>query len=129
MMGYSYSQDDGPVMCFNGVKSYYTGWYSDKVTTVDASNTANSFSGDVYGIANYETSPGPVIVRIRDPSTTANDHYVMFNRKTGINSGVVEAGNQVLVTRGNSGGESDLRAKLSKCKNMLIDLSCRIETS
>lgn len=122
-MGYIDSEDDGPAMCFNGVKSWYTFWYRDKMRSVSSSDTTNSFSGDIYGIANYDTSPGRVIVRIEDPFTSQNDHFVMFNRKTGINSGVVEAGDQVTVTRGDSFIESDLRAKLSKI--VLINLCCQ----
>jgi hypothetical protein len=28
MMGYSYGQDNGPMMCFNGAKSWQLGWYA-----------------------------------------------------------------------------------------------------
>jgi hypothetical protein len=35
MMGFSYSQDNTPVMCFNAAKSWQLGWYSDMTTTLD----------------------------------------------------------------------------------------------
>merc|ERR1711862_602155 len=55
MMGYSYSQDDGPVMCFNAAKSHQTGWYSDEVTVVTpGSDSADGcFDDQVFGVADY----------------------------------------------------------------------------
>ena len=34
MMGYSYNQDEGPVMCFNGVKSWRLDWYPNGRETI-----------------------------------------------------------------------------------------------
>ena len=34
MMGYSYNQDEGPVMCFNGVKSWQLDWYPNGRETI-----------------------------------------------------------------------------------------------
>jgi hypothetical protein len=51
-MGYSYSQDDGPVMCFNGAKSWQTGWYNPKSAVVTPS-TGGCFEGNLYGIADF----------------------------------------------------------------------------
>eukprot|EP00571_Detonula_confervacea_P016393 CAMPEP_0172302430 /NCGR_PEP_ID=MMETSP1058-20130122/4128_1 /TAXON_ID=83371 /ORGANISM="Detonula confervacea, Strain CCMP 353" /LENGTH=626 /DNA_ID=CAMNT_0013012899 /DNA_START=109 /DNA_END=1989 /DNA_ORIENTATION=+ len=115
MMGYSYSQDNGPIMCFNAAKSWQTGWYSDKAEVVDPS-AGNCFEQDVYGISDYSEGVAQVVlVKINDSSAT--DFYVNFNRKNGINSGTVEGGNQVTVVRqGNEGtsySESELMTKMS----------------
>jgi hypothetical protein len=48
MMGYSYNQDDTPVMCFNAAKSSQLTWYSDKELTI-----TQSWTGKVIGLADY----------------------------------------------------------------------------
>jgi len=112
MMGFSYSQDDGPKMCFNAAKSWQLGWYSDKHIQVDADG---AYSGPLMGIVNYSSNSSPVLVKINTSSTV--DYYVNFNRKTGFNSGTVEGGDQVTVVSAGGEGtgyaESELLAKLS----------------
>ena len=115
MMGYSYGQDDGPVMCFNAAKSWQTQWYASKSIVVDPS-AGGCFVGNLYGIADYgNAASSTVLVKIDDAS--AMDYFVAFNRKIGINSGTVEAGDQVTVVQaggeGTSYAESSLLAKLS----------------
>ncbi len=125
MMGYSYSQDNGPIMCFNGPKSWQLGWYDDKAIELDPLITPNGqWSGRLHGIANYSpTISNNVLVKLE----TGNDldYYINFNRKTGINSGTVEGGNQVLITEqggnGVSKSESKQLAKLSNGGTYIID--------
>ena len=109
-MGYSYSSDDGPRMCFNAPKNWQLQWYSDRQVTV-----SGGWSGDLYGIADYVgTNEGDTVI-VQIPGGT-EDWYVSFNRKTGINSGTPEGGNQVLVHKRSSSsgyGKSDLMAKLN----------------
>ena len=118
MMGFSYSQDNGPVMCFNAAKSWQTGWYTAKDYEVNPTFTDGTecFDADLYGIADYANPAAAVVlVKINDPSSST-DRYVTFNRRFGINSGTVEAGNQVTVTsrpQGNGYGTSTLKAKLN----------------
>eukprot|EP00984_Skeletonema_dohrnii_P001833 scaffold607_cov146-Skeletonema_dohrnii-CCMP3373.AAC.1 len=123
MMGYSYSQDDGPEMCFNAAKSWQTGWYGESGTQ-EEDKTLEYSSGDgclvktISGIADYETTSNKVLIKIVNPSNNGADLFVAFNAKTGINSGTLEAGNQVTVVQVGSGGgevysESTLLAKLS----------------
>merc|ERR1719343_558720 len=52
LMGYSYSYDNWPQMCFNGAKSFIMGWYSDGHVTVNSQFT--SFSGKLIGIDDYD---------------------------------------------------------------------------
>jgi len=112
MMGYSYSSDDGPIMCFNAAKSWQFGWYDDRHIVLSTSNP--TYEGQLVGIADYSPSSAPVLVKLN--TATSTDYYVNFNRKTGINSGTVEAGNQVtVVEQGGEGtgyAESSLKAKL-----------------
>ena len=117
MMGYSYSQDDGPIMCFNGAKSWQTGWYTPKSKVI---NPGDVFAANLYGIADYNNVASSfVLFKINDSSAT--DIYVAYNRKSGINSGTQEAGNQVTITqaggKGTSYAESELLAKLSANKS------------
>ena len=117
MMGYSYSSDNGPIMCFNAAKSWRTGWYADKTYKVEptANDGTECFEQDLYGIADFDNENAKyVLVKINDSSST--DHYVTFNSRKGINSGTEEAGNQVTVTttgaEGSGVSESVLVAKL-----------------
>jgi hypothetical protein len=101
MMGYSYSSSNTPVMCFNGPKSWQSGWYSDKSHTITPNADAGTcFSGPVYGVDSYTSSPPGSNVLLRLESNTGTDYFIAFNGKQGINSGTVEDGNKVLITQG-----------------------------
>eukprot|EP00816_Leptocylindrus_hargravesii_P009684 CAMPEP_0196803776 /NCGR_PEP_ID=MMETSP1362-20130617/3256_1 /TAXON_ID=163516 /ORGANISM="Leptocylindrus danicus, Strain CCMP1856" /LENGTH=651 /DNA_ID=CAMNT_0042175603 /DNA_START=64 /DNA_END=2019 /DNA_ORIENTATION=+ len=115
MMGYSYSSDDAPLMCFNAPKNWQLGWYSDgqKVVTT-------GWSGKIYGIADYggiDHNGSAILVQI--PASVyggTDDWYVSFNRQTGINAGTQEGGDQVLLHKRPAGtgfAESTLVTKLS----------------
>lgn len=115
-MGYSYSSDDGPKMCFNAAKSWQLGWYSDKAIAIDPLLTS-SWNGRLVGMAEYKKAgPGDmVVVKLNTP--TSIDYYINFNRQTGINAETGEGGDQVLVVsqggEGTSFASSRLLAKLS----------------
>ena len=113
MMGYSYSQDDTPEMCFNGPKNWQLGWYSDRQIVV-----TSGWTGNIVGLVDYQNTSDETIV-LQIPASVdggSDDWYVSFNRKSGINSGTVEGGNQVLVHKresGNGYSQSWLMAKLN----------------
>ena len=120
MMGYSYTQDDGPEMCFNAPKNWQLGWYPEGAYTV----VNNFFEGKIFGIADYgafingdlNVSNGEIIMAKLIDSAAGEDWYVSFNRDIGINSGTVEGQDQVLVHKrpqGTGNAESSLMAKLS----------------
>jgi hypothetical protein len=115
-MGYSYSQDDGPIMCFNAAKSWQFGWYSDKASTLDKTNK-RSYVGVLGGIADYADSNIETVLVKLNTSGSSTDYFVNFNRRFGINSGTVEGGDQVTVVMQGSEGtayaESELVAKLN----------------
>jgi len=101
MLGYSYSSDEGPVMCFAAPKYYQLGWLSDR--HVDISN-GGSWSGKMYGISTYLSSGSSdaTVVRI----DASPDLYVSYNLATGISSGTQEFPNKVLVHSKNAGTSS-----------------------
>lgn len=125
MMGYSYGSDDGPVMCFNAVKNWQLEWYADRHVLL---NAPFSWSGNLYGIADYGTSgsSNKMIVRLVS-STASEDVYVSYNKKTGVNAGTAEGGNQVLIHTKVNGptefGQSWLLAKLNagQSSSVMID--------
>lgn len=95
VMGYSYSSDNGPEMCFNAPKNRQLGWYSDRTVTVNS-----GWSGRLYGLVSYSSSsPGDAVILYIPSGTNGStrDYYVSFNGYSGINSGSQMAGNQVLV--------------------------------
>ena len=121
-MGYTYSESQGPVMCFNAVKNWKFGWYSERHVIVE---NGYSWTGNIYGLCNYlESSNGDaVVVRINNvPSNERYGIYISYNRKEGINSGTIEGGNQVLVHT-SLGGDSNSRlvAKLDIGNSITVD--------
>jgi hypothetical protein len=99
-MGYSYDFDDGPVMCFNGPKSFQLGWYNDHHITLSADNNF-SWTGKLYGVAGYKKAADSdaVIIKLDDQYA---EYYVSYNRQEGINSGTMEGKNKVLVHKQSS---------------------------
>jgi len=128
LMGYSYNQDDGPLMCFNGVKGWQLGWYpngQDIITPLQSNSEKAFFEGRLIGVAEYNlldtTTADKVIVQITGYDS---DYYVSFNSKKGINSGTQEGGNQVLVhsrPTGENYETSTLKAKLSSGQEYTIE--------
>jgi outer membrane biosynthesis protein TonB len=113
-MGFSYNEDEGPIMCFNGPKNWQLGWYADRHVTL---NSGDSWFGNIYGLSNYTATSNDdaIVIKI---AASPDDIYVSYNRATGINAGTVEGINQVLVHTKVAGessyGESKLVAKLSQ---------------
>lgn len=116
-MGYSYSNYDSPIMCFNNAKSWQSGWFSDATHQV---NVNENWTGDIQGQVSYDPNGGPgqlpVVVKIN--TNTADDFFVGFNWRTSHNSGTQEAANQVTIQKQGgegtaNGNESDLLAKMN----------------
>jgi len=112
-MGYSYGQDDTPLMCFNAYNLWKLGWYKSKAVELQK---GESFSGDLSGIVDYESEKTSTVL-IRLNTETLYDYYMIYNRKAGFNSGTQEGANQVLVVVAEGDGrmysQSDLVAKLN----------------
>lgn len=63
MMGYSYSTDEGPIMCFNPAKSWQLGWYDGRYATVDP--LSQTWSGKLIGVTDYQSAaPGKLSASI-----------------------------------------------------------------
>ena len=98
-------EDDGPEICFNGAKSWETGWYAlDSVDVVPSSTVL--FTADLIGVADwsegtYTSGSHRVVLRITD-STQTQKYHIMYNRAKGPNAGVTFAKDKVTVTLGAS---------------------------
>jgi hypothetical protein len=109
VMGYSYLQDDGPIMCFNAAKSYQLGWYPGATDDVDPrSLPGGSQDFKLNGVADYDPD-GDGLVSLRLLYTGENggeDYYVGYNRAVGMNILTQAERNKVHLYRKESGGQS-----------------------
>ena len=99
-MGYGYSSDDGPLMCFNGPKTAQLGWFPDHVTTLTYPDY--SWSGNLYHSLDEALIPSGGMMIIKVPGFSGSsqfflDYYISFNKASGNNSGTKEAKNTVTV--------------------------------
>ncbi|KAI2498223.1 Gametolysin peptidase M11 [Fragilaria crotonensis] len=114
LMGYSYSVDETPKMCFNGANTWQLGWFPSFHVDIPFANSIY-WDGNLVGFAERDAASSisdRMIIRLR----SSVDYYVHFNRQIGMNEGTREAGNNVLVTRRATGtgyAFSYLLAKLS----------------
>ena len=123
MMGYSYGEDEGPEMCFNAAKNWQLGWFEDAQLSIAPLNTA-PYTGRLIGVSDYGTTNDTVVMQITGYS---RDYYVSFNSKSGINSGTLEGGDQVLIhsrLAGQSYATSTLLAKLNDGTSYSITGNC-----
>ena len=112
-MGYSYSNLNGPKMCFNSVKSWQSGWYRDGAFGDKTRENLSSecLDIDLYGIAGY-SNPAASVVLVKF-TVNGNEYFVTLNAAYGINSGTLEAANEVTVTTIDDEDRSLLLAELS----------------
>ena len=90
-----------------------SGWYEDRHATFTLAQ--GTWSGNLIGQVDYTNanSNDPILLQL-DTADNA-EYYVQFNRKDGANSGTVEGGDQVMITRERSSGtspESELLAMI-----------------
>jgi hypothetical protein len=101
-MGYSYTQNEAPEMCFNAAKSWELGWYSDKTTSLSlGTNGIYQWNGKLGNIVDYQTSLYSVIIEIEQQSKS--NLYLGLNVPKGFNSGSKEGLNKVLITEDDNG--------------------------
>lgn len=127
-MSFQVPYDDGPLMCFNGAKSWYLGWYGDKHISITQSMLP--WRGKLVGINDYlngeiTEADNFVIANIRDSSV---DLFIMFNRQEGVNSGlrangvdpeILEDGDKVTIT--NQLGSSETSFQLGSLNETSTD--------
>jgi len=103
-------------MCFNGQKSWQLGWYLGNTLVVDGKVLKmNSYS--LVGVSDYSLMyPWQLnIIKVIN-SRDGFDYYLAFNRQSGVNSGTMNGGDQVLITKhmvGSFYGDSILVARLN----------------
>jgi len=98
MMGFSFRGDNAPLQCFNPAKSYELGWYENSAIQWDPLVQGTWF-GNIMGVADYDKNSHEqtVVVRIVRKKNNKGDLFVGYNRQKGINSGVVENGDNVII--------------------------------
>jgi len=101
-MGYSGSNSEKPLQCFNGAKSWQLGWYSDRVVDINPLSK-EVFDGKLSGIAQYGLMVGSehkVVVHVITPDGIDNV-FVAYNRAVGMNNETSSNyKDKVLVTQG-----------------------------
>merc|ERR1711862_63932 len=119
-MGYGNTYGDDK-KCLNGVKSWYTGWYSKGHVRLDPFQ--NFFDGKLVGVAEYDKREGSkVLIKIVGHGD-GNDYFISFNRKVGMNAGSTEDGDKVIITSNKSrrsGAISKKRKALSAGDSYVI---------
>lgn len=119
--------------CFNPAHSWYLGWYGDRLRDIEIAR-APAFSGQLIGINNYQTPSfwePYVAIRIRS-STGANDVFLGFNLRAGINRDTREMVNKVTIATQDDSGVSNLVGGIGSDSTHYIeefegDLALRIQ--
>jgi hypothetical protein len=91
---------NAPLACFNALKSWYTGWYEGGHLNV----TQEGWDGPLVGIDDYNNGRlldgDRVILRIPHPTDVLEDLYLMYNRAKGVNVGVSDGIDKVVIVKG-----------------------------
>jgi hypothetical protein len=104
-MGYGAISANGPLKCFNAIKSWQLGWYSDRAVQVSSSSPTKV---DLAGVVNYglTTSDHAVLVNV-----DSGKYYMLYNQASLANSETGDAVNKVAIVAPVSSG-SRLLAQL-----------------
>jgi len=118
IMGGGFSED-GPLLCFNGAKSWQLGWYASRNHEYNVAD--GIWNGRLIGQVDYANGndiTSKVVLKLNTPSSS--DYYVMFNR---VMSGTTESMNQVMITRTDENDyweNSNLIAKLGSGESVSL---------
>jgi len=100
MMGTQIYDQNVPHTCFNGAKSWWFDWYSDRhatLTPTSGSAILNMVSIDDYLNGQADSDDQYTIARIVESNEI--DLFVMYNRAEGVNSEVLGHRDQVTIVR------------------------------
>ena len=116
-MGDPSHDDDGPLVAFNGAKSWQSGWYQDDSLSIDVLDGQN-FQGLLIGVDDYVNDRFVnglhyVVIEILDP-LELNNYYMIFNRKEGVNSGVEFNPDKLVIVSGERNRPSSTEAFLDE---------------
>ena len=100
-MGFSYFAETWPSMCFNGLKHWNLGWFSDRTATVNPFQ--GPWRGKVAAFVDYNltASDENVIVNV-------GDLYIQYNRATKFNYQTREKKNEITIVQDKTGGSEML---------------------
>lgn len=115
MMGYSYGLDDGPKMCFNAAKNYQLGWFKKQqadYNPIDKNNDPAPKKFVLNGVDDANDSNPGKLIALRLVSDGIGDYYVGYNRASGMNTGTLEAKNEVVIIKKVSGGPNQVGKSL-----------------
>jgi len=120
LMGYSYSSDEGPVMCFNAAKSWHLNWYSNvDINPVSADGVELNLTGIDDYVKGFTDGTHTTVVKIYGGS---EDLYLMYNLRKGVNSETVEFRDTVnIVAQQGRTAQSWTRAQLSTGGQYRVD--------
>jgi len=110
LMGNPSWGDDGPQICFNGVKSWQSTWYDEDSVQVDVLK-GQSFVGDLVGVGDwaedrFTSGKHNVVIKIPRRNKWYENYYVIFNRAKGPNNGVTFFADLVHITTEDGSGSS-----------------------
>mmetsp|Transcript_32874 Transcript_32874/g.38059 ORF Transcript_32874/g.38059 Transcript_32874/m.38059 type:complete len:465 (-) Transcript_32874:74-1468(-) len=111
--------------CFNAVKSWQLGWYSDRHKTVRPRRMGQKYEVELVPVAQYsEIKPddeeASVIVKIPNLNSLG-DLFIFFNSKRGINAGTNQFLNMVGIYRGGSNSTSYALAGLNVGESYTVE--------
>ena len=112
MMGFSYSQDETPKMCFNGAKNWQFGWFTPRQRVVSSNYVGELRSTLEYDPLNPNAEGPPMLIKV---ANGGSDFFIAFNRAAIYNAGTKEGQNQVMITQAGNGSNfvrSYIQAKL-----------------
>jgi hypothetical protein len=121
-MGYSYAQDDAPLMCFNAAKMSQLGWYTD-MEAVMIPASGEGFTGRLIGSTDYAVARDALVdykVILRIASNEGNDYFLTLNWAEDYNLGTRELPNKVTIVRGGDRISSLLIAGLGEHESHVI---------
>lgn len=89
-MGYGVKSSTGPSKCFNGIKNWQLGWFSDRSVEVSSSSPTKVNLASFVD-ADSTTSEHTVLVKVD------GKYYIQYNRAKGMNSETGAAANMVTI--------------------------------
>ena len=103
--------------CFNAAKMSELGWYSNRAAEISLAQS-EEFDGKIIGVADYaiSTAAHTLFLEIKRPNG-ARSYFLTYNRRKGINSGTMDAFDQIVVVEGAPSEQSWRMAKLSPGEN------------
>ena len=131
-MGYSCDLGKCWPRCFNGAKSFQLGWYNSRTTTINmlSTSTVSPTTITLIGVSDHQnsqsSSSAKVVVKLE---TGTIDHYIAFNRQSGINSGTGKYGNEVIVTKSRDTNDVSFILAHSSSTGLLFMTTVTIGTS